>query len=94
MAERLRPRHQQEIKDKIQTSQLINRLNKHIDGEIELSSSQVDAIKFLVNKTLSNAPTEIDQNITGELDVNHDLVAGAKELLLQRIKANEPDTKP
>ncbi len=91
MAERLRLRHQQEIKDKIQTSQLINRLNKHIDGEIELSSSQVDAIKFLVNKTLSNAPTEIDQNITGELEINHELVSGAKDLLLQRIKANEPD---
>ena len=67
MAARLRAKHQDEIRAKIQTSQLINRLNKHIDGEIELTSSQVDAIKFLVNKTLSNAPTEIEQNITGEL---------------------------
>lgn len=69
MAARLKPRHQQEIKDKIQTTQLIKRLNNHIDGTIELSNSQIDAIKFLVNKTLSNAPTEIDQNITGALDI-------------------------
>ena len=74
MAERLRPRHQQEIKDKIQTSQLINRLNKHIDGEIELSASQVDAIKFLVNKTLSNAPIISDNKTTLEGELISELV--------------------
>ena len=71
MAARLRQTHQEEVKEKIQTSQLINRLNNHIDGTIELSNSQIDAIKFLINKRLSNAPTEIDQNITGELSITH-----------------------
>jgi len=68
-ARTLRPNHQADIKAKIQTTQLINRLNKHIDGEIELTNTQIDAIKFLINKTLSNAPTEIDQNITGDLEI-------------------------
>ena len=71
MAARLRQTHQEEVKEKIQTSQLINRLNNHIDGKIELSNSQIDAIKFLINKRLSNAPTEIDQNITGDLSITH-----------------------
>jgi hypothetical protein len=58
MAERLRKTHQDDVRAKIQTSQLINRLNKHIDGEIELTALQQDAIKFLINKTLSNAATD------------------------------------
>jgi hypothetical protein len=69
MAARIKKVHQEDVKSKIQTSQLINRLTNHIDGTIELSSTQVDAIKFLVNKTLSNAPTVTDNKteLTGNL---------------------------
>lgn len=67
MAARLNRRYSDEIRAKIQTSQLINRLQKHIDGELELSSTQIDAAKFLINKTLSNAPTQIEQSIEGEI---------------------------
>ena len=72
MAARLRPKHQNDIKSKIQTSQLINRLTNHIDGTIELTSTQVDAIKFLVNKTLSNAPTLTDNKteFNGDMNIN------------------------
>lgn len=70
----LRPRHQDEIKAKIQTSQLLNRLQNHIDGTIELSSTQIDAIKFLMNKTLSNAPTitdnKTDVSMSGKININ------------------------
>jgi len=69
MAARLNPRHQQMVKDKIQASQLINRLQNHANGEIDMSSTQVDAAKFLLNKVISNAPTEIDANIDGELSI-------------------------
>lgn len=68
MAARLKAKHQDDVRTKIQTSQLINRLNKHIDGSIELSSTQIDAAKFLINKTLSNAPT-VTENTT-ELNGN------------------------
>ena len=37
---------------KIKTTQIINRLTKHIDGELELSSSQVRAAEILLKKTL------------------------------------------
>jgi hypothetical protein len=69
MAARLNNRHQQMVKDKIQASQLINRLQNHANGEIEMSSTQVDAAKFLLNKVISNAPVEIDANIDGELAI-------------------------
>lgn len=71
-ARTLRPRHQEEIRAKIQTSQLLNRIQNHIDGTIELSPTQLDAAKFLVNKSLSNPAiiTENNTNITGDLDLN------------------------
>lgn len=61
---RLNKLHQQSVKDKIQGTYLINRLMKHVDGDLELTSTQVDGIKFLLNKLISNAPVEqiIDNN--------------------------------
>jgi hypothetical protein len=55
---RLNKLHQQSVKDKIQGTQLINRLNAHINGELDLVPTQVDGIKFLLNKLISNAPVE------------------------------------
>jgi hypothetical protein len=52
MAERLRKTHQDDVRAKIQTSQLINRLTEHALGNIELSQSQVRAIEILIKKTL------------------------------------------
>ena len=44
--------HQEDVRRKIQTSQLINRLQKHALGELELSPSQIKAIEVLIKKTL------------------------------------------
>lgn len=54
MAERLRKFHQDDVRAKIQTSQLINRLTDHALGanDVKLDSSQVQAIKILLGKTL------------------------------------------
>lgn len=52
MAERLRKTHQDDVRAKISTSQLINRLTEHALGNIELSQSQVRAIEILIKKTL------------------------------------------
>ena len=53
-ARTLRPRHQDEIRDKIQTSQLINRLQDHAlaTDESELSASRLKAIEILLRKSL------------------------------------------
>lgn len=57
MAARLKPRHQEDVKAKIKISNIIDRLEKHIAGEIELSSTQVTSAKILLDKTISNAPS-------------------------------------
>lgn len=44
--------HQEDVRKKIQTSQLINRLTDHALGEVELTSTQVRAIEILLKKTI------------------------------------------
>ena len=65
MAARIRKHHQEEVKAKIQASQLVNRLQNHALGEIDMTSTQVESAKFLLNKLISNAPTEVDQTHSG-----------------------------
>jgi hypothetical protein len=57
MAARLDPAHDERTRAKIQTSQLINRLFSHVNGEVELSSSQVRAAEVLLKKTLPDLST-------------------------------------
>lgn len=45
-------RHDENTRAKIQTSQIINRLAKHILGKLELSPTQVRAAEILLKKTL------------------------------------------
>lgn len=52
MAARKRLFHEEEVKAKIRTSQLINRLNSFVMGEIELSPAQVTAALGLIKKRL------------------------------------------
>jgi hypothetical protein len=44
--------HQEDVRAKIRTSQLINRLENHALGELELSATQIKAIEVLIRKTL------------------------------------------
>lgn len=53
MAARLRKFHSDEVRTKIQTSQLINRLQNHALGEgPELSPTQLKAIEILLKKSI------------------------------------------
>lgn len=54
MAARLRARHQDEIRAKIQASQLINRLTDHANGKIDLTTTQVKAIEILLRKSVAD----------------------------------------
>ncbi len=51
-ARTLRPKHSDEIRAKIQASQLINRLTDHALGDVELTSTQVRAIEILLKKSV------------------------------------------
>ncbi len=66
MAERLRKMHQDDVRAKIQTSQLINRLENHALGELDLSSTQIKAIEVLSAVALTGGdggPVETVQRI-------------------------------
>ncbi len=52
MAARLRPQHQDDVRAKIKTSQLLNRLENHALGTLDLSATQIKAIEVLIRKTL------------------------------------------
>lgn len=52
MAARLRRDHDDYTRKRIQTTQIINRLQKFVHGEVEMSSEQVQAAKVLLAKTL------------------------------------------
>ena len=52
MATRLRKLHQEDVRAKIQTSQIVNRLMDHLLGVLELSATQIRAAEILIKKTL------------------------------------------
>jgi len=68
-----RIRHDENTRLKIQAAQLINRLQDHATGKVDLTSTQVRAIEVLLRKTLpdlSDVRMEVDaQPITFQLDL-------------------------
>jgi len=52
MAARKHLWHDERTRAKIQTSQLINRLNSFVNGKVELNAAQVTAALGLMKKTL------------------------------------------
>lgn len=70
MAARLRKTHQDDVRTKIKIGNIIDRLEKHVAGEIELSSTQVASAKLLLDKTMSNAPTENTVEHGGQIEHN------------------------
>jgi hypothetical protein len=66
MAVRKQLWHPDEVRKKIKTSQLINRLNSHAIGDVELSPTQVKAIEILLRKTMPDL-SAVDATLTGEV---------------------------
>ncbi len=52
MAARKHLSHDQKTRERIQTSQLINRLQSHVNGDVELTPAQVASAKILLGKSL------------------------------------------
>ena len=52
MATRLNRRHSQEVRDKIQASVIIDRLQKHVNGKLEMTSTQVNAANSLLDRSV------------------------------------------
>ena len=62
MAARLNRRHQSSVREKIRTSQLINRLQDHMLGKLELSMSQVRAATYLIDQAIGTATHQIEHS--------------------------------
>ena len=54
MAARLNRMHQDSVREKIKASQIINRLQDHVKGDIELSTTQVQSARILLDKSVSS----------------------------------------
>ena len=55
-----RPNHNDKTREKIQTTQIVNRLTNHVLGKVDMSPSQVSAGLGLLRKTLPDlAQTEL-----------------------------------
>jgi hypothetical protein len=72
MAARLRPKHQDEVRAKIQASQLINRLSNHALGKSEMSQTQIKAAEILLKKSMpdlsaTELSTDPDKPLKGVL---------------------------
>ncbi len=67
MATRLNRNHSESCLKRIQTSQLINRLQDHALGKIELSGEQVRSACFLIERTLARAEAPKQLDIHGDL---------------------------
>lgn len=71
MAVRKQLSHDTRTREKIRTSQLINRLEDHAFGSVELTQSQVRAIEVLLKKTLPDLQSvEHSGEVDGKLVVN------------------------
>jgi hypothetical protein len=68
MAARLNRMHQDSVREKIRASMIIDRLEKHVEGALDLSPSQVQAAKILLDKVISNAPT--DMHVSGDMNIS------------------------
>lgn len=59
------PRLTQEWRDRIQVGVLLNLLNDHAKGVIELSQSRLKAIEILLRKSMPDL-SSVDQRVQGE----------------------------
>jgi hypothetical protein len=57
------------VRQKIQASMLVLRLQAHASGEVEMTPSQIQAAKILLDKSISNAPTELSGPDGGPVSV-------------------------
>ncbi len=57
--------HQEDVRKKIQASQLINRLTDHVLNGLEMSVSQIKAAEVLLRKSLPDlSAVQMDANVT------------------------------
>lgn len=80
----MRKHHQDDVREKIQASQIINRLSAHVSGEVELTSTQIRAAEILLKKTL---PDLSNVEISGDPDQPLNIVSKIERVIVDNAKA-------
>lgn len=68
-ARNVKIRHDEETRAKIQAAQIINRLQGHVMGDVELSPAQVSSAKVLLGKVL---PDLTAMDLSGDVTMRHE----------------------
>ena len=72
MAARLHLKHQDSVRAKIQSSQLVNALQNHVHGKNDMSQTQVRAAEILLKKTMPDlSAVDAAVNVDGDLNLTH-----------------------
>lgn len=71
MAARIRKHHQDDVRAKIQASKIITRLQKHFDGKIALTATQIKTARILLDKSIANAPNETIHSGDPDYPITH-----------------------
>ena len=66
MATRKNLLHADKTKDLIRASQLLNRLNSFVNGEVDLSPAQVQAAKIIIGKVIPDTRYVEHAGVNGE----------------------------
>jgi hypothetical protein len=69
----MRKTHQEDVRKKIQTSQLVNRLTDHVLGTVEMTPTQVQAANILLKKALPDLQS-VEHTGEGGGPVDHSVV--------------------
>ena len=89
-ARKRRIRHDEDTRAKIQTSQLINRLLKHVLGEIDMSPSQVRSAEILLSKTL---PSLTSVDLEAQVTDNKTITSEAMDTVAWLSQYSENDAE-
>lgn len=73
MAARKQLFHPTEVRQKIQASQLINRLQSHAFGEVEMTPTQLKAAEILLKKSIPDLSTVTHQGDDDGGPVRHNI---------------------
>lgn len=72
---RFNPQHDERTRAKIQTSQILNRLQSFVNGEVEMTSEQIAAARILLSKSLPDLSSvqltgDAANPVRGEVTIN------------------------
>ena len=88
-------RHDEDTRLRIKVGNIITRLQKHVDGEVDMSSTQLKAAEILLRKTLPDLTSvEHSGEVTTTYVMQMPSVAEDTEAWLKAISKSSGDLSP